>query len=189
MMPNNSSFVMPLANICGYVNNSTGKVCKKPSGDGTTHEGVGRCLEHESTDNLPVVINKSTTRSALINAADPATQQLVEIFMDNPEEIYSLRDTIALLKGIQVRMVEQLNDDEGSVDADSAKTLLATIKQLTSTIATAVDMEKQLMNLVPKAVLSAYTSLFTGVLTEYIKDPRIRLEVIQRIQDGARELL
>lgn len=183
--------VQPADTYCGYVNPTTGALCLRKAGAGTSHEGSGKCSLHENIpDDKPVVINRKTSNSYLINSIDPKTRHLVSMFLDDPQGLYDLRDIIASLRAAHYRLMEEgINDEDGNLNISNLKDLNSLAKQITSTTESALRLETQTNNLVSKTILAQYTQLFVDTMSEFLPDPTDRARLLERIREGVKRIL
>jgi hypothetical protein len=171
---------LPVADICGFAANDN--ICKNPAGFGTSHIGVGSCIYHESQDPMQLI---PSAKAYLINSLDPRSSALAGAFLNDPDELYSLKDEIAYMKALLRSLVEE-QKNEGYADV---KTNIALIKQLTTTIESAFKMEKGIHRYVHVDVIKSYTNLFVDNMRRFIPDPTTFDLFMDELEKGIAETI
>jgi len=180
-------FATPTQTVCGFVNKKTGNICSRPAGFGTDHVGEGLCIFHEK--NIVSPDRESiNVKNYLINSLDPRRRAIAESFIQEPEELYSLKNTIAYMKALLQDLTERLENDEEGYTSRDLRDFLSLVKQLTTTIESAVRMEKGIHRYIHVEVLQMYTQLFVDNVRTYLTDPEQMTAFLFSLERGIADL-
>jgi hypothetical protein len=186
----NNIFAIPTQATCGFVNKKTGNICSRAAGFGTDHPGEGLCVFHEK--NI-VAQTKETinVRNYLISSLDPGRRAMAQQFIEEPEELYSLKNTIAYMKALLQSLTDRLESNEEMGEELSSRDLrdfLSLVKQLTTTIEAAVRMEKGIHRYIHVEVLQMYTQLFVDNVRTFLTDPDQMTAFLFSLERGISDL-
>lgn len=107
--------------------------------------------------------------------------------MDDLQSLYSLRTTIANLRELESRLIDDIHSRD-QLPAKELNQLLSVERLLVNTINSAIDVETKLGKLMDGAKFQAYVNLMKGLIERYIKDDTDRMRFIADFEQALREL-
>jgi len=101
--------------------------------------------------------------------------------LNDPKELYSLKETIVNLKILEAKVTAYLSQQE-ELDPELLKQLLSIETTLVKSVSSAIETETKLGKLVSIEELSSYTEIFVQYLIKYIEDEAERRRLLAELE-------